>query len=61
MQPPWKIIGQYRNIPLPPLPILTNIPHKLGHIPEYIKTKTNSRDVRTNTKTTMASNIDNRP
>ena len=47
IQPPWKIIGQYRNVPLPPLPILTKLPHKLGYMPNYIeKTKSNSRDVR---------------
>jgi hypothetical protein len=60
-QPPWKIIGQYRNVQLPPLPIPTKLPHKLGHIPDYIeKTTTNGRDVRAK-KTTLASNTHNGP
>jgi len=61
IQPPWKIIGQYRNVQLPPLPILTDLPHPLGHMPNYIeKTTTSIRDVRTK-KTTLASNSHNRP
>jgi len=32
---PWKVIGQYRNVQLPELPIPIDLPHPLGQLPSY--------------------------
>lgn len=31
----WKVIGQYRNIPLPEIPLDSRLPHRLGKLPRY--------------------------
>lgn len=38
VNPRWKVIGQYSNVPLKPLPLPPKtLPHKLGFIPNYMK------------------------
>ena len=36
---PWNVIGKYRLVPLPELPLPSGLPHRLGYMPSFANNK----------------------